>query len=205
MSGRSRAWYGPWTVCNAVGPALGILEVRSIARGYFTLDAMTKRAEITVLHAEPVSPGKFWIAVTGGEAELSEAMDAGLDIAGDSRLDHTLLPGAHPLVLDAVARGVSARAPGDAIGVLETATMASSVRAADAALKCADVSLVDLHLARGIGGKGYLVLTGGLSDLEAALDAAAECAGESAVVGRELMANPDTAVATATVTKRSRT
>jgi len=187
-----------------VGPALGIVEVRSIARGYCTLDAMTKRAEITVLHAEPVSPGKFWIAVAGGEAEIFEAMAVGLDTAGDSRIDHTHLPGAHPTVLDAVARAVAPRAPGDAIGVLETATMAASVRAADAALKCADVTLVDLHLARGIGGKGYLVLTGGLSDVEAALDAAAECAGASAVVGRELMANPDTAVATATVTKRSR-
>jgi len=187
-----------------VGPALGILELRSIARGYFALDAMTKRAEIEVLHAEPVSPGKFWIAVTGGEAELAEAMDAGLDTAGDSRIDHALLPGAHAAVLDAVARGVSARAPGDAIGVLETATMAASVRAADGALKCADVTLVDLHLARGIGGKGYLVVTGPLSDVEAALDDAAAQAGESAVVGRELMANPDAAVARATVTKRTR-
>lgn len=189
---------------QTVGPALGIVEVRSIARGYFTLDAMTKRAEISVIHAEPVSPGKFWIAVTGGEAEIFEAMEAGLDTAGDSRIDHTLLPGAHPAVLDAVARAVAPRTPGDAIGVLETATMAASVRAADAALKCADVTLVDLHLARGIGGKGYLVLTGSLSDVEAALDAAASCAGDSAVVGRELMANPDAAVATATVTKRSR-
>jgi len=186
----------------AVGPALGIVELRSIARGYFVLDAMTKRAEIAVLHAEPVSPGKFWIAVTGGEAELLEAMDAGLDTAGDLRIDHVLLPGAHPTVLDAVAWGVSARIPGDAIGVIETATMAGCVRAADAALKCTDVTLVDLHLARGIGGKGFLVLTGALSDVEAALDAATASAGESVMVGRELMANPDTAVARATATRR---
>ncbi len=187
-----------------MGPALGILELRSIARGYFALDAMTKRAEVEVLHAEPVSPGKFWIAITGGEAELAESMEAGIDLAGDSRIDHAHLPGAHAVVLDAVARGVTARAPDDAIGVLETATMAASVRAADAALKCADVTLVDLHLARGIGGKGVLVITGSLPDVEAALDDAAARAGDSAVVGRELMANPDAAVSRATVTKRSR-
>lgn len=185
-----------------LGPALGILELRSIARGYFTLDAMTKRAEVSVLHAEPVSPGKFWIAVTGGEAEVGESMLAGVDTAGDARLDDTLLPGAHERVLDAVARGVKPRVPGGSIGVLETATMAASVRAADAALKCAEVELVDLHLARGIGGKGYLVLTGELPDVEAALDAAAACAGESAVVGRELMANPDAPVAEAAARPR---
>lgn len=187
-----------------MGPALGILELRSIARGYFALDAMTKRAEVRVLHAEPVSPGKFWIAITGGEAEVYESMQAGLDIAADARLDHTLLPGAHDRVLDAVATGVRADVPQDALGVLETATMASSIRAADAALKCAQVVLVDLHLARGIGGKGYLVLTGDLADVDAALDAAAQEAGESTVVGRELMANPEIAVAQATARRVSR-
>ncbi len=187
---------------DAVGPALGIVELRSIARGYLTLDAMTKRAEVTVLHAEPVSPGKYWIAITGGEAEVAEAMEAGLETADASRLDHTLLPGAHDTVLDAVANGVTAKTPLDAIGVLELATMASAVRAADAALKCADVTLVDLHLARGIGGKGYLVVTGALSDVEAAIDEGASCAGESALVGREVMANPDTSVARASVSRR---
>ena len=185
-----------------MGPALGIVELRSIARGYLTLDAMAKRAEVTVLRAEPVSPGKYWIAITGGEAEVAEAMEAGLEIAAASRLDHTLLPGAHDVVLDAVAKGVAAKVPLDAIGVLELATMASAVRAADAALKCADVTLVDLHLARGIGGKGYLVVTGSLSDVEAAIDEGAARAGESAIVGREVMANPDASVAQASAQRR---
>lgn len=185
-----------------MGPALGIVELRSIARGYLTLDAMTKRAEVTVLHAEPVSPGKYWIAVTGGEAEIAEAMEAGLEVAGPARLDHTQLPYAHDVVLDAVANGVTAKVPLDAIGVLELATMASAVRAADAALKCADVTLVDLHLARGIGGKGYLVVTGDLADVDAAIDAGAECAGEAALVGREVMANPDASVAQAAARRR---
>ncbi len=185
-----------------MGPALGIVELRSIARGYLTLDAMAKRAEVAVLHAEPVSTGKFWVAITGGEAEVGEAMDAGLEIAGPARVDHTFLPGAHEVVLDAVARGVTVKVPRDAIGVLELATMASAVRAADAALKCADVTLVDLHLARGIGGKGYLVVTGDLSDVDAAIDAGAESAGESALVGREVMANPDASVSEAAAHRR---
>lgn len=185
-----------------MGPALGIVELRSIARGYLTLDAMTKRAEVTVLHAEPVSPGKYWIAITGGEAEVAEAMVAGLEIAGLARLDHTELPYAHDVVLDAVANGITAKVPLDAIGVLELATMASAVRAADAALKCADVTLVDLHLARGIGGKGYLVVTGDLADVDAAIDAGVDCAGEAAVVGREVMANPDASVAQAAARRR---
>lgn len=185
-----------------MGPALAVLELRSIARGYFVLDAMAKRALVTVLHAEPVSPGKFWIALEGGEAEIEEALLAGLDVAADARVDHAHLPNAHDSLLAAVAGAPIVRPAFDAVGVLELATMSSTIRAADASLKCADVALVDLHLARGIGGKGYLVLTGALSDVEAAIDAGADAAGVSAVVGREIMANPDEAVTRAAGRRR---
>jgi microcompartment protein CcmL/EutN len=80
------------------------------------------------------------------------------------------------------------------LGVLELSTLAAAVRAADAALKAAAVRLVELHLARGIGGKGTVVLTGELGDVEAALDAGATAAGEACTAGREVLANPDEAV-----------
>lgn len=180
-----------WVV---VGPALAILEIRSIARGYLALDAMAKRAVVTVHRAEPITPGKYWIAVGGGEAEVEEALDAGISVAADSRLDHTLLTYAHDAVLRAVVEGSKPAAPDGSLGVLEFDTLSSAIRAADAALKCAEVTLVDLHLARGIGGKGYLVISGMLSDVEAALDAGAEAGGAERIAGRELLPNPDAAV-----------
>jgi microcompartment protein CcmL/EutN len=177
-----------------VGPALAVLEIRSIARGYFALDALAKRAYVQVLHAEPISPGKFWIAVSGGEAEVEEALEAGVAAAADARLDHTLLPYVHDEVRRAVVEGPRRSSPDGSIGVLEFDTLSSAIRAADAALKCADVTLMDLHLARGIGGKGYLVLCGALSDVEAALEAGVASGGEDHLVGRELLANPDECV-----------
>lgn len=186
-----------------MGPALAVLEVRSIARGYLVLDAMAKRAVVGVIHAEPITPGKYWIAIEGGEAEVEESLQAGVDTAGDTRIDHTLLPAAHEALFEAVAKGVTLRPPLGSIGVLELSTLASAVRATDAALKAALVDLVDLHLARGIGGKGYLVVTGDLSDVEAALDAGAESAGESFLAGREVMANPDEAVSHAAARRRT--
>jgi microcompartment protein CcmL/EutN len=177
-----------------VGPALIILEVRSIARGYVVLDAMAKRATVEVLHAEPISPGKFWIALRGGEAELEEALVAGLDAAGPSLLDHTFLAAAHESLTAALCSGRRTLGALGPIGVLELSTLASAVRAADAALKAAAVRLVELHLARGIGGKGTVVLTGALGDVEAALDAGGEAAGAACLAGREVLANPDEAV-----------
>lgn len=181
-----------------MGPALAILEIRSIARGYLALDAMAKRAVVEVHRAEPISPGKYWIAVGGGEAEVEEALDAGVAVAGDALIDHTLLPYAHEVVMRAVVEGTRPSAPDGSIGVLEFDTLSSAVRAADAAMKCAEVTLVDLHLARGIGGKGYLVVAGELSDVEAAIDAGAEAGGAERVAGREVLPNPDAVVPAAT-------
>lgn len=186
------------------GPAIAVIELGSIARGYVALDAACKRAVVHVVCAEPISPGKYWFALSGGEAEIDEALAAAVDTAGDARIDHTFLPAAHPAlgpVLLAHSGGI-ARAELDAVGALELGSIAATVRAADAALKAAEVQLVDLHLARGIGGKGYLVLTGPLSDVEAAIDAGASAAGASWLVGREVIARPDDAVAHAASSRR---
>lgn len=187
-----------------MGPALLLLELGSIARGYVALDAMAKRAVVEVLHAEPITPGKYWIALHGGEAELDEALVAGLEATGGHRIDHLLLPYAHPSVMVAVAAGGGVRtgAPVDSVGVLELSSLSSAVRAADAALKCAAVSLVDLHLGRGIGGKGTVVLSGPLEDVEAAVAAGSEAATDAFLVATEIMANPDAAVTRAAVTRR---
>jgi len=181
-----------------LGPALAILEVHSIARGYVVLDATSKRAEIEVLRAEPTTPGKFWIAIAGGEAEVDEALNAGIDAAAESRIDHTMLPNVHPAVRAAMARDAVVTARIDSVGALELGSIAATVRAADAALKAADVALAGMHLARGIGGKGYVILTGALPAVLAALEAGAAAGGEAWVIGREVIPNPDRATATAT-------
>lgn len=187
-----------------MGPALLLLELGSIARGYVALDVMAKRAAVGVLHAEPITPGKYWIALHGGEAELDEALVPGLEVAAGQRVDHALLPYAHPEVLAAVAAGggVRAGAPDDAVGVIELTSLSAAVRAADAALKGARVRLVDLHLGRGIGGKGTVVLTGPLDDVEAAVSMGAEAATDAYLVATEVLANPDAAVSQAAVTRR---
>jgi microcompartment protein CcmL/EutN len=125
-----------------------------------------------------------------------------MDVAASSHIDHTVLAYAHNALFQALLEDIQCSAPRDAIGVLEAGTLASIVRATDSALKCSNVSLVDLHLARGIGGKGYLVITGTLSDVEAAIDAAATAAGEAHCLGQEILANPDSAVSDVSVARR---
>ena len=60
--------------------------------------------------------------------------------------------------------------PGEALGVVETRTAASTIKAADAAVKGASVELLEIHLADGLGGKAYALFGGTVSDVQAAID-----------------------------------
>jgi len=172
------------------GPALGIVEVSSIARGVVVADAMGKRAPIQILQNRPTSPGKHIVVVSGGVAEVQEAMAAGVAAAGPTLLDHLSLPQAHEQLGPLVAGKRPDGQPIDSVAILETHTISASVRAADAAAKAADVVLLDLRLGQGIGGKGYFTLTGSLDAVEAAVQAARDVVDPSLVVGIEVIPAP---------------
>ena len=70
------------------GPALGVLEVSTIARGVVTADAGLKRAPAVLLHSRAVSGGKHLVFFEGGVAEVEEAMGAGKLIAAAVRVEH---------------------------------------------------------------------------------------------------------------------
>ena len=169
-------------------PALGFLELSSLARGPVVVDAMVKRAPVRVLASEPASDGKLLILARGDEASMFEAMLAGEDAATGVLLGTVCLPDAHPDLWHLLA-GLLKRAPTDAVGLVETRLCAAAILGADLAAKAAAVQLLELRLARGIGGKGLFTFTGHLSDVQAALDAARTMQPDH-LVAAELIARP---------------
>jgi microcompartment protein CcmL/EutN len=176
------------------GPALGILELGSIARGMVVADALLKRAPARLLMSRPVSSGKFLIMLRGDVAEVGESMTAAREAAGDALLDRLELPMADAQLWDLLpdpARPADwgADPEAEAVGVIETSTVCAAIGAADAAVKMAPVTLRDLQLAAGIGGKAFFTMTGALADVEAAAEAA-RAAADGRVVGSEIIAAP---------------
>lgn len=171
------------------GPAVALLELESIARGYGVADAVLKRADVHIALAEAVSPGKFLLLFDGGVAEVEEALEAGREAAGPLVLDSLFLTGVHDDLVAAL-RGTLQAVREESVGIVETHTVSSALLAADTALKRADVKLVSLHLARGIGGKGVFTLTGSLDMVEAALEGAAGAVGAGLLVTTELIQQP---------------
>ena len=156
-------------------PAIAIVEFDSIAAGIFTGDAMVKSSPIGSIYAGTVHPGRYLVLVSGDTASVEVALEAGRDAGAQSVIDSIFLPAIHDDVVAAVVSLVDAADfDGDAAGIVETATVASVVEAADAGVKAAAVSLPAVRLADGLGGKGYAVFTGPIAEVEAALEAAVE-------------------------------
>jgi microcompartment protein CcmL/EutN len=172
------------------GPALGLLELASIARGMVAADAMAKRAAVTLVRAAPTTPGKYVVIVAGGEEEVAQALAAGLESAREGVLDRLYLPKADPQLALALAGALEAD-PGDgALGILETFSVASALLAADSAVKAAEVVLRQLRLARGLGGRAFFVLSGELHQVEAAIEAGRAILHDGMLHTTEIIARP---------------
>lgn len=170
-------------------PALGIIEVTSIARGVLVVDTMVKKAPIRVLSNHPISPGKHLIVVDGDVAEVDEAMQAGLAIAAGTLVDRLFLPFAHEQIAPLLAGG-RGTAPPSAVAIFETFSATATVLAADAAAKAAEITLLDVRLGQGIGGKGFFTMTGELEAIEAAVHAGRSAVDAGLVVGVEIIPRP---------------
>ena len=149
-------------------PALSLIEFGSIAAGIQAADAMVKRAPIDVIQAGTVQPGKYLVLVGGLTADVEEALAAGREVGRDAILDIVFLPQVHPAVVAALRGGRSLEAS-EALGVLETTSVAAAIRAADAGVKGAVVELVEVRLADGLGGKGIVLYSGLVADVEIAV------------------------------------
>jgi microcompartment protein CcmL/EutN len=161
----------------ALGPCIGLLELGSIARGVEVADAVLWEAKVELLFAAPVQPGKYLMLFTGSVQDVGSALRRGKEIAGPDLVDELFIQQLHEQVEQALRRrGGHLDGHLDAIGVIETSTVAAAIVAADLALKTATVDLFDLRIANGLDGKSFLSVIGPVSDVRSSVVAAAKSA-----------------------------
>lgn len=149
-------------------PAIGLIELTSIARGIVACDAMAKKAPVQVLRSQTICPGKYIVLIAGDEQSVKESLEAGVYYAGAYLVDRLIIPNLHPQVIPAIV-ATQPLAALDAVGIIETFTVAASIIAADAACKAAEITLIEIRLGTGLGGKAYVTLTGEQHMVEAAV------------------------------------
>ena len=161
--------------------AIGIVELTSIAKGMEVGDVMLKSANVTLLACKTLCPGKYLLMVGGDVSAVGKAVASGEHAAGSVMVDSMVLPNLHPSILPAIS-GMNVVENRQAVGVVETWSVAACITAADRAVKAANVTLVRIHMAFGIGGKCYCVMSGEISDVKSAVTVATECAGEKGLM-----------------------
>ena len=170
-----------------LGPAIALLELCSVARGIEVADAILWESDIELLFAEPVHPGKYVMLFTGSVEDLRSALKSGVETAGSDLFDQLYIPQVHEQLEHGLRRRGRIDGRIDALGIVETTTVASAILAADAALKTATVDLLELRIANGLGGKSFFTLTGEVSDVRSSVAAGAELAQERGLLAREVV------------------
>lgn len=149
---------------------LGALEFSSIAMGIRALDEMVKIAPIKIIEARTICPGKYLIVFSGDVASVEYSFNKGYETGKNYIVDSLFLPMIHQDVIPAIGNIVPAQS-WDAIGIIETLSVVSSIEAGDIAAKEGGVKIIEIRLAIGFGGKSYVKIMGSLDTVEAAMEA----------------------------------
>lgn len=165
------------------GGAVGMLEFTSIAAGMEAADTMTKTADVAPIFFKTVCPGKFVAAVSGNVAAVDAAVQAGRAIAPETVADGFVIPNIHPDVVVALSACVQLEERA-ALGIVETFSVAASIKAADAAAKASNVQILEVRTALGLGGKAFVLMGGDVAAVQSAVDAGAYSAGQEGLLVR---------------------
>ena len=171
--------------------ALGMIEFKTVSAGITVADKMVKTANVEMIEGQTVCPGKY-IAIFKGDLS---AIQAAVDIAETMDTDHLIstfvLGNPHEDIFPAIY-GTTRVENVKALGILETYDVASAIVAADLAAKTAVVHLIELRIAKGMCGKSYIMLTGEVSAVQAAIDRAKQSVGEKGMyLDSSVIAQPD--------------
>lgn len=155
--------------------AIGMVEFNSIARGIEAADFMVKTANVELITCNTVCPGKYLVMVGGDVAAVQSSVRAGIERGREAVVDEFVLPNAHPSVFPAI-NCASAVSDLQALGVIETFSVASLLVASDVAAKAAEVELIEIRPGMGIGGKSFVTMTGDVAAVKASVEAGAAAA-----------------------------
>ena len=158
--------------------AVGVIELKSIAKGVDATDAALKSAGVKLICAHPACPGKYEIILTGSISDVTAALEHVKSRFDQYIVDSSIMGRIDEQVIKALF-GTQTGVKQGSLGLIETYSAASAIKAGDIAVKTARVELYDMRVSRGMGGKGVIMLTGEVGDVTAAVEAGSAYATQS--------------------------
>ena len=170
--------------------AIGMVEFNSIARGIYVADQMVKISDVEIATAAPTCPGKYIAIVYGDVAAVEASVQIGERMAEEFFVDSLLIPNVDAGVFPAIT-GATMPERVQAVGIIESFSLATMIVCADAVLKAAEVEAIEVRLGNGLGGKAYFTFTGDVAAVKAGNDAGVAIAQEQGLlVNAEVIPSP---------------
>ena len=171
--------------------ALGMIEFKTVSAGGTGADSMVKTAQVELIEAQVVCPGKYIALITGDLSAVDAAVENARVQYGEQMIDSFVLGNPHEGIFPAIY-GTTHVEHISSLGVLETFDAAAIIVAADVAAKTSDVELIELRIAKGMCGKSYVFLCGEVSAVEAAISRAKASVSEGGMfLDSTVIAHPD--------------
>jgi Carbon dioxide concentrating mechanism/carboxysome shell protein len=171
--------------------AIGMVEYKTVSAGVVAADTMVKTSNVEIIEAQTVCPGKYIVVISGDLSAVKAAVDAAKRNHEGQLIGNFVLGNPHESIFPAIY-GATDVAEIAALGIIETYDAASIIVAADEAAKTARVELIELRIARGMCGKSYLMLTGEIAAVEAAISRAKKSIEPNGMfLDSSVIANPD--------------
>ncbi len=161
--------------------SLGLIEMTSIASGMQAADIMLKTSNVELILSRTICSGKYMTLIGGEVAAVQTAVDAAVQTVGFAVIDHFVIPNVHKSIFPALA-GHNNIPMLEALGIVESFSVASLIEAADAAVKSARVELIEVRLAMALGGKAFFTITGEVAAVRSAVDAGARVVEEKGLL-----------------------
>jgi microcompartment protein CcmL/EutN len=161
--------------------SIGLIELTSIAAGFQVCDVMLKTADVDLLLSRSICSGKYMVMVRGDVAAVEASVSAGISGGKFSVIDSFVIPNLHEAVFPAIS-GTSKIEALEALGILESFSVAALIEGADAAVKAANVQLLEIRLAMALGGKAFVTMTGNVAAVQSAIDAGAQIVGRKGML-----------------------
>ena len=161
--------------------SIGLIELTSIAAGFQVTDAMLKTAAVDLMLSRSICSGKYMVMVRGEVGAVEASVASGITAGNFSVIDSFVIPNLHESVFPAIAGSAKVEAL-EALGILESFSVAALIEGADAAVKAANVQLIEIRLAMALGGKAFVTLTGDVAAVEAAIAAGAAVVGQKGML-----------------------
>jgi microcompartment protein CcmL/EutN len=170
--------------------SLGLVELSSVARGIETIDRMLKAAEVELVLARTICSGKYIVLISGDLHMVEASVEAGRAVAAECMIDSFIIRNVHPDVFPALSSTVVPQSK-EALGILESFSVAALIEAIDAVAKAAPVEMVECRLAMALGGKAFVVFTGDVEAVKESVEAGAAIISERGLlVNRIVIPDP---------------